>query len=186
MVTDMKLTCSLPMTILNDNGEATCQTICNIYYSRIITDVIHRRLRTTKVSGIPDIFFGDIVNIILNRGMGRVFINGGFLRDIFMGKDADDMDILVAQDKQSSSIGIIAYLESVCKNKGWAVSRKVDERTKNSRWDFLCIGDKEEKDGFQKFTCHPIGVGCEGEFTCNTLMYNVMTGALIDPTGQGW
>lgn len=48
--------------------------------------------------------------------------------------------------------------------------------TKSKRWDFVGIGDKEEKDGKQKFTGHPIGVGCEGDFTCNTLLYDVMTG----------
>ena len=77
------------------------------------------------------------------------------------------------------------YLESVAKAKGWPTYRKSDEKTQNPRWDFICIGDKSEADGNSKFTGHPIGVGCEGDFNCNTLLYDVMTGVLIDPSGYG-
>lgn len=123
--------------------------------------------------------------MILNKGRSRVYIYGGYLRDLFLGRDADDVDILFSQEG-NQGIGIVPYLESVSKNKGWPTYRKTDESTNTARWDFLCIGDREEKDGNQKFTGHPVGVGCEGEFTCNTLMFNIMTGSLIDQTGYGW
>ena len=59
-----------------------------------MTAKIHDRLRSTLVSGIPGTYFGDIVNLILNKGKSRVYVGGGFLRDMFVGKDADDVDIL--------------------------------------------------------------------------------------------
>lgn len=123
--------------------------------------------------------------MILSRGKSRVYVSGGFLRDLFVGKESDDVDILFLQE-DGKSVGIVPYLETVCKNKGWPVYKKSNEKTGTDRWDFICIGDKEEKDGHQKFTGHPCGVGCEGEFTCNTLLYNIMTGSLIDQTGYGW
>ena len=43
----------------------------------------------------------------------------------------------------------------------------------------LCLKAK------MKFSAHPCGSGCEGDFCCNTLLYDVHCGALIDPTGKG-
>lgn len=186
MVSDMTLVCSIPMTLTTGQNGPGSLSVCSVYHSNIITEAIHKRLRTTQVSGIPGIYFGDIVNLVLNKGRARIYVAGGYLRDLFLGKDADDMDILFAQDGHSDAIGLVPYLVNVANSKGWPVVRKVDERTNNPRWDFICIGDKSEKDGNQKFTGHPVGVGCEGEFCCNTMMFNIMTGTLIDPTGYGW
>ena len=58
---------------------------------------------------------------------------------------------------------------------------KADEKTGAARWDFICIGDP---DATMKFSAHPCGSGCEGDFCCNTLLYDVYTGGLIDPTGK--
>lgn len=48
---------------------------------------------------------------------------GGFLRDIFLGKAADDVDFLF----RSSGGSIIPYLDAVAQTNGWPSYSKRDE-----------------------------------------------------------
>merc|ERR1711957_343581 len=103
---------------------------------------------------------------------------GGFLRDAFCGVVGDDVDFLL----RSTGGSLVPFLEAVAKARGWPVFRKSDEKTGQERWDFVAIGDPEAK---MKWSAHPCGSGCEGDFCCNSLLYDVHSGALIDPTGKG-
>lgn len=95
-----------------------------------------------------------------------------------LGRESDDIDILF----RSPTGNPVAYLERVAQSRGWPCKKKTDEKTGEARWDFIAIGDASKKD---KFSGHPIGSGCEGDFACNTLLYDVATGSLIDPSGFG-
>eukprot|EP00933_Yihiella_yeosuensis_P034595 TRINITY_DN28075_c0_g1_i1.p1 TRINITY_DN28075_c0_g1~~TRINITY_DN28075_c0_g1_i1.p1 ORF type:complete len:444 (+),score=76.56 TRINITY_DN28075_c0_g1_i1:59-1333(+) len=174
------LVATLPYTVQPHAEEQPemLLTTCNVYAAPSIKEMVHDVLRTREVAGVPGVTFGDIVDIVLNKGASRVYIAGGFLRDAFCGKVGDDMDFLL----RSTGGSLVPFLETVAKSKGWPVYRKSDERTGQARWDFIAIGDKDHK---MKWSAHPCGSGCEGDFCMNTLLYDVYSGALIDPTGQG-
>lgn len=74
---------------------------------------------------------------------------------------------------------------SLRNSNSFAPLRKIDESTGAGRWDFISIGDRSETDGGVKFTGHSLYASCEGEFTMNTLLFDVHSGVLIDPTGNG-
>eukprot|EP00440_Ansanella_granifera_P038663 gb/GFBE01041950.1/.p1 GENE.gb/GFBE01041950.1/~~gb/GFBE01041950.1/.p1 ORF type:complete len:428 (+),score=86.86 gb/GFBE01041950.1/:1-1284(+) len=174
------LMATLPYTVQPhvDESAEMLLTTCNVYFAPSIQEMVHTVLRTREVAGIPGVTFGDIIDIVLNKGASRVYACGGFLRDAFCGQVADDMDFLL----RSTGGSLVPFLESVAKGKGWPVYRKSDEKTGQSRWDFIAIGDKDAK---MKWSAHPCGSGCEGDFCMNTLLYDIHSGSLIDPTGKG-
>ncbi len=152
-----------------------------LYRSATVTRAVHARLRATALSGVPSVTHGDVVDLCLQKGGTRVYVYGGFLRDLVVGATVDDMDFLF----RSSGGSVVPYLERLGEARGWAPYRKRDERNGVERWDFISLGDRAEADGGRKFTGHPLYAGCEGEFACNSLLYDVASGVLIDPTGVG-
>lgn len=174
------LLATLPYTVQPhaDEQPEMLLTTCNIYRAPSIQELIHHVLRTREVAGIPGVMFGDVVDLVLNKGASRVYVSGGFLRDAFCGIVADDMDFLL----RSTGGSLVPFLEAVSKARNWPVYRKSDEKTQQSRWDFIAIGDNDDK---MKWSAHPCGSGCEGDFCMNTLLYDVYSGSLIDPTGKG-
>jgi len=68
---------------------------------------------------------------------------------------------------------LITFLQSISKANEWEYYMKCDEKTRETRWDFIAIGQRASK---EKFSGHAVGVGCEGDFACNTLLYDVESG----------
>ena len=66
----------------------------------------------------------------------------------------DDIDVLFTCTTD--------LLSKVSDTHSWPNYRKRDEKTGEFRDDFIAIGDKNAKG---KFSGHPLGSGCEGEFT---------------------
>lgn len=160
-----------------EHGVRTCE----LFRSAAVTRAVHARLRATGLSGVPGVTHGDVVDLCLQKGGTRVYVYGGFLRDLVVGATTDDMDFLF----RSSGGSVVPYLERLGEARGWQPYRKRDERDGVERWDFISLGDRGEADGGRKFTGHPLYAGCEGEFACNSLLYDVASGVLIDPTGVG-
>eukprot|EP00003_Mantamonas_plastica_P024277 TRINITY_DN4493_c0_g3_i1.p1 TRINITY_DN4493_c0_g3~~TRINITY_DN4493_c0_g3_i1.p1 ORF type:complete len:313 (-),score=109.23 TRINITY_DN4493_c0_g3_i1:93-1031(-) len=100
----------------------------------------------------------------------QVFVYGGFLRDLFHGKIGDDIDILFTCP--------VDFLVEECDKREWSYYLKRSEKTGKVRKDFIAIGTKGATG---KFSGHCLGVGCQGEFTCNTLVYDVSSQTLVDP-----
>lgn len=172
-----------PLSIGGAGTNAVEQTIatCEVYRSAKLTDRVFDKLRATRLSGTENTYFSDVVSVILNKGGSRVYVYGGYVRDLIVGKDAADVDFLF----RSSGGSVVPFLLEVARERGWAPHRKIDEGTGAARWDFISVGDRSESDGGSKFTGHPLYASCEGEFTCNTLLYDIHSGVLIDPTGNG-
>lgn len=159
-------------------------------------------LDSRAVSGLErwGITFRDIADMILAMPGAHVYIFGGFLRGMYLmhvlllvcrlaltfvtstdgllGVESDDIDILFRAPEGN----IVRTLYDTATSRGWPVYLKTDEKSGNPRHDFIAIGDKDAK---SKFSGHPIGSGCEGDFACNTLLYDVATGSLLDPSGHG-
>ena len=51
----------------------------------------------------------------------------------------DDLDFLL----RSTGGSIVPFLRHVCEGRSWPFYMKSDEKTGASRWDFICMGDKE-------------------------------------------
>eukprot|EP00931_Biecheleriopsis_adriatica_P091467 TRINITY_DN65354_c0_g1_i1.p1 TRINITY_DN65354_c0_g1~~TRINITY_DN65354_c0_g1_i1.p1 ORF type:complete len:449 (-),score=101.48 TRINITY_DN65354_c0_g1_i1:14-1192(-) len=177
--TNVALIATLPYTAQPhiENPEMLLTT-CNVYRCPDITNMVHEILESREVAGLEGVTFGDVCDLVLNKGASRIYTFGGFLRDAFCGVVSDDMDFLV----RSTGGSVIPFLENTAKSRGWPVYRKKDERTDNPRWDFIAIGDKDHK---MKWSAHPCGSGCEGDFCMNSMLYDIKSGALIDPTGYG-
>jgi len=176
----VELIATLPYTV-QPNAEDDSDlllTSCCLYHAPSITAMVHDILKSREVAGLPGVFFADIVDIVLNKGASRVYASGGFVRDAFCGVVSDDMDFLL----RSKGGSLVPFLESVALSRNWPVYRKSDEKTGQARWDFIAIGDKDAK---AKWSAHPCGSGCEGDFCCNSMLFDIKCGALIDPTGYG-
>ena len=128
VITDLVLDASLPynMSVGGGTDASIHVTTCTLHRSHQITNIIHGKLRSQAVSGIPGVYFGDLVivqrapfavssvctlsacqvDLVIDKGAARVYIYGGFLRDVFMGKAADDLDFLF----RSSGGSIIPFL----------------------------------------------------------------------------
>ena len=70
VITDLVLDCSLPynMAVGGGTDRSIQVTTCTLHRSAQITGIIHRKLRSQEVSGIPGIYFGDLVDLILDKG----------------------------------------------------------------------------------------------------------------------
>jgi hypothetical protein len=112
VISDLELCTTLPYSLSIGGAclpvvEQTIST-CELYRSVALTNVIFEKLTKTRLSGTKDVFFSDIVDIVLNKGSSRVYVYGGFLRDIITGKDADDLDFLF----RSSGGSVVPFLEA--------------------------------------------------------------------------
>ena len=70
VITDLVLDCSLPynMAVGGGTDRSIQVTTCTLHRSAQITGILHGKLRSQEVSGIPGIYFGDLVDLILDKG----------------------------------------------------------------------------------------------------------------------
>jgi len=179
-IDDAYICSSLPFTLLPESYRHAGVAISTVMFSKSINETVLTTLNKRIVAGLETdgVSFFDIIDILVSKGQCRVYVYGGFLRDLFVGVLSDDIDLLF-KSRQGNPV---PYLKKMAEAKRWPCYTKTDERSGGTRWDFLAIGTKGAK---TKFSGHECGTGCEGEFTMNTLQFDVITGTLIDPTGMG-
>ena len=150
---------------------------CLISRSKTIEKMIQDTLKARRISGIEDqdVTFSTLVDLCLSKGATRLYVAGGFLRDIFQGDVADDLDFIF----KCGGGNLVPWLFKVAEKKGWPTKKKIND-SHQTRFDYVAVGK-----GKMKFSGHPVGSGCEGEFAMNTLLYDVKNGVIIDPTGYG-
>ena len=90
----------------------------NIKYKRLIDDYfvkdneIYAKVLIDKQSPF-------LKSIILNKGGSRIYVYGGYVRDLIVGKDADDVDFLF----RSSGGSVVPFVEQIAKERGWSPYR---------------------------------------------------------------
>jgi len=77
VITDLTLECSLPynMAVGGGTDDSVAVSTCTLHRSIQITDIVHEKLKTQRVSGIPGIYFGDLINIVSIHYL-RIFESG--------------------------------------------------------------------------------------------------------------
>jgi hypothetical protein len=146
------------------------------YRSTHVDDLIAVGLRRAVegLEGFENNTFGSIFNFILQYPEKyRAYVYGGFIRDAFTtGTLSDDVDSLFTSP--------VSRLVPDFEMHGWPYFCKRDEATNAVRDDFVAVGT-----GKGRFSGHILGSGCEGEFSMNTLVYDIESRVLVDPFGTG-
>lgn len=125
VITDLTLCTTLPYGLsIGGAGASTAglgQTIstCEVYHSPTLAKLIFKKIKETRLSGTKDIYHSDIVDLILNKGGSRIYVYGGYVRDLIVGKDADDVDFLF----RSSGGSVVPFVEQIAKERGWSPYR---------------------------------------------------------------
>eukprot|EP00802_Teleaulax_amphioxeia_P007623 Tamp_07630.p1 GENE.Tamp_07630~~Tamp_07630.p1 ORF type:complete len:439 (+),score=64.93 Tamp_07630:70-1386(+) len=181
VIQDLRLKTTLPYMMSADyqRERHTQLHTALIYRSKAMTETINHVLHSREVGGLQGIKFADVVQLVLDKGASRIYVGGGFIRDLLSGVVGDDLDFLF----RCTGGSVVPFLLACACGRGWPTQRKFDEVTQRPRWDYITIGTDAARSN--KFSGHPIGANCEGDFACNTLLYDIASGSLIDPTGQG-
>ena len=180
VIQDLELAATLPypLTPHPTSLDGHLVSTCVISKSKSIERLVKMTLSSRRVSGIDDpaITFSTLVELCLSKGATRLYVAGGFIRDVFQGDVADDLDFIF----KCRGGNLVPWLFKVAEGRGWPTKKKINDEDKQTRFDYVAVGK-----GKMKFSGHPIGSGCEGEFAMNTLLYDVKNAVVIDPTGFG-
>ena len=144
---------------------------------------------------IKNITIKKIADIIKNTEYDkRVYVVGGFVRDLLMGNEPDDIDLLIEGDINAG----IEFAEWFCK------TNNIYEKDVNpivyglygtAMFQFLgekieCVAPRSEK--YKENSRNPEVTSCtiiddcfRRDFTINSMFINISTGELLDYSGNG-
>ena len=121
----------------------------------------------------------------------KAYVVGGFVRDMLLGVESSDLDILVDSEDMHPATAFTKLLEEEGKASNRAIyenygTAKVDMH--GMKVEFVMPRGERYKPDSRKPEVHKVdihGDAIRRDFTINTLMIDIMTNEIIDPTSYG-